>query len=85
MADSLSAQANKQAIDAVKRDKPSSFVVGGSVDVTGKRADGGVSYNRRIWNGWGATAYLRAWWDDAAVIPRDKFGAVIGGELEKKF
>lgn len=66
----------------VKAEKPNAFTVGGSFD--GKTASGGLTFNRTWKNGWGATAYARAWWTDEAVIP-DTFGGVIAGEVVKKF
>lgn len=81
----ISQSANKIALDQVRVDKPSSFTVGATADILAKKADATISYDRRWANGWGATAYIKAWWNDQAVIPRDKFGGVVGGELSKKF
>lgn len=84
MADSLLEQANRAALNAVKRDTPSSFTVGGTFD--GKTLQGGITYDRTFKNGWGATAYLRAWWDDLPVsthTPTPKIEA--GVEVVKKF
>lgn len=78
MADSLSAQADKAAIEAVKKDAPASFTVGGTFD--GHKAEGGLTYNRTWRNGWGLTAYAKAYWNDAPVVPRDRFGGVVGFE-----
>ena len=80
MTDSLKDQANKAALAAVT---PQSFTVGGWTD--GKYSEGGLTYQRKWSNGWGATAYAKAWWNDAAVIPTDRSGYVIGSELTKKF
>jgi hypothetical protein len=85
MTDTLRDQANKAAVDLVKAEKPQSFTVGGSLDVGTRTATGGITYNHSWKNGWGATAYAKAWWNNAAVIPSDKFGAVIGIEGVKKF
>lgn len=74
---------NKATIDAVKAETPQTFTVGGSFD--GARVDGGITYNRTWKNGWGATAYAKAWWNDSAVLPKDKHGIVVGGEVVKKF
>ena len=76
-------QANKAALDQVKAETPSQFTVGGSFD--GTNVVGGVTLNRTWKNGWGATAYAKAWWNDSAVIPKDKYGVVVGGEVTKKF
>ena len=78
MTDSLSQQANKAALDQVKADAPQSFTVGAHYD--GQTVSGGVSYDRKWSNGWGATAYMKAWWNDQAVLPQDKHGVVVGVE-----
>jgi len=69
----------------VKSETPSQFVVGGTFD--GHRMTGGLSYNRSWKNGWGATAYAKAWWQDASVTPvgEKHVGGVIGVEGVKKF
>lgn len=74
---------NKSVIDSLKAEKPSKFTVGGSFN--GRQAEGGLTFNRTWKNGWGATAYAKAWWNDSAVVPTDKFGYMVGGEAEKKF
>ncbi|MEY4386600.1 MAG: hypothetical protein RLY20_1883 [Verrucomicrobiota bacterium] len=84
MPKTLSEQAHQAAIDAVKAEKPSSFTVGGRYD--GKRISGGLTYDRKLSNGYGLTAYARAWWEDATVsthTPKPKIEA--GAELTKKF
>ncbi len=83
MADSLSEQADREAIEQIKRDRPSSFTVHVATD--GHSGEGGITFDRHWSNGWGATAYLKGWWHDAAVIPRASSGAVIGIEGTKKF
>jgi len=70
-------------IAAVAAAKPNAFTVGGSIDATGRVA-GGITYDRHWSNGWGATAFARAWWDDLAVTPR-KITAEAGAEIVKKF
>jgi hypothetical protein len=85
MPNTLSQQANKAAIDQVKREKPSQFTVGGHMDILSRKASGGITYDRKLSNGLGLAAYLRAWWHDAAVMPQDKRGVVVGGEITKKF
>lgn len=45
--------------------KPQAFTVGGHFD--GKTVTGGVTYARTWANGWGATAYAKAWWSDQPV------------------
>jgi hypothetical protein len=79
----LADQANKAVIDQVKAETPSQFTVGGSFD--GHTVTGGVTIDRKWSNGFGATAYIRAWYNDSAVIPRDKHGIVAGGEFTKTF
>ena len=78
---SLLDQANQAALTAVRADKPQSFTVGGSFD--GTTLQGGITYDRKWSNGWGATAYLRAWWDDLPVTANPKIA--IGAELVRKF
>jgi hypothetical protein len=85
MSDTLSNQANKAMIEAVKKDKPSSFTVGVAADVLAKNADVTLSYDRKITNAFGLTAYLKAWYHDAAVIPSDKHGALVGLDGTYKF
>lgn len=75
--------ATKAELAKVKADKPSSFTVGGTFD--GHKVTGGIEYQRKWSNGWGATAFARAWWDDAPITPTDKFGVVAGGEVTKTF
>ena len=84
MADSLTDQANRAALAQVKADKPSSFTVGGSFD--GKKLQGGVTYDRTWANGWGLTAYARAWWDDLPVSVGSKRPKTsLGVEAVKRF
>lgn len=80
MSPTLKEQADKHATDLakVKTETPSKFVVGGTWD--GHKVQGGISYDRKWYNGFGATAYLRAWYDDKPIIPVEKAGFVIGGE-----
>lgn len=82
--DQLAAQSKKE-LDKVKTDAPSQFVVGATFD--GHRAVGGVSYERKWSNGWGATAYAKAWWMDASVTPvgGSQLGGVVGVEAVKSF
>ena len=70
-------------IAAVAAAKPNAFTVGGTIDATG-RVTGGLTYDRHWSNGWGATAFARAWWDDLAVTPR-KISTSAGVEVVKKF
>lgn len=76
----LREQAHKAAIKAVT---PSQFRVGGSWD--GVRASGGVTYNRTWSNLWGVTAYAKAYWNDQAVVPTDRWGYAVGAEIVKEF
>lgn len=85
MSDSLSDQANKEMIAKVKADKPQSFTVGAHADILAKKAEATVSYNRTWLNGFGATAYLKGWWNDTAVVPQERKGVVLGGEGTYKF
>jgi len=64
---------------------PSQFVVGGRFD--GHRVTGGLSYQRSWVNGWGLTAYAKAWWQDASVTPvgGSQSGSAVGVEAVKTF
>jgi len=68
-------------LDDTRERVPSGFVVGGTFD--GHTATGGIAYNRSWKNGWGATAYAKAWWRDVSVTPVNEpgKGGVIGGEV----
>lgn len=79
---SLLDQANKAALDQVKADKPLQFTVGAYIDADGK-LKGVATYDRTWTNGWGATAYARAWWDDLSITAHPKWEA--GGEIRKRF
>lgn len=85
VADSLLDKFHKAAIDSVKTDTPQSFTVGAHADILAKKGEATVSYNRTIWNGFGATAYLKGWWNDTAVVPSEKRGLVVGAEGTYKF
>lgn len=85
MSDSLSAQAHKETIASVKRDTPMSFTVGGHADILARKGEGVVSFDRSWKTGWGATAYLKGWWNDTAVVPQERKGVTIGGEGTFKF
>jgi hypothetical protein len=76
-------QANAAAIDSVKADKPSQFTIGGHYD--GQRITTAITYDRKWTNGWGATAYARAWWDDLPVSVSRKPRLGVGAEIVKKF
>lgn len=68
----------------VRDEKPSQFTIGAYTD--GHVHSGALTFDRSWKNGWGATAYARAWWNDQAVIPgAPKFGGAIGVEGTKKF
>jgi len=77
------AEALAKELATVKQDAPARFVVGGRIE--GRKVTGGISFDRRWQNGWGATAYARAFWDDQPILPVDRFGYIIGGEITKKF
>ena len=80
----LTDQANRAALKAVQAEKPSQFTVGGSFD--GKKLRGGVTYDRTWANGWGLTAYARAWWDDLPVsVGRKTLQTAVGVEAVKRF
>lgn len=79
---SLRDQADKEAIDQIRADKPAQFTVGAYIDADGKLR-GITTYDRKWTNGWGATAYMRAWWDDLSVTAHPKLEA--GVEVVKRF
>lgn len=85
MPNSILEQANAAEIARIKAAAPSQFVVGGTFD--GHKVSGGVSFQRTWKNGWGATAYAKAWWQDASVTPiaTPQSGVVVGVEGIKKF
>lgn len=60
MSGPISDAANKAALDDVRKEKPSSFTVGGYLTRDG-RVVGGVTYDRKFSNLWGLTAYARAY------------------------
>lgn len=57
--------ATEEALKDIRERKANSFTVGGEIK-DGKLV-GGLTYQRTLTNGWGATAYLRAWWEDLPV------------------
>lgn len=76
---------NKAAIDSVKKDKPSSFSVGAHADILAKKGDVVASYDYKWTNGWGITAYAKAWWNDQAVVPVERKGVEAGVDATFKF
>jgi hypothetical protein len=79
---SILESANAEAIKEVRERTPSQFTVGGYVR-NGKLV-GGVTYDRAWTNGWGLTAYARAYWDDLPVSVKRPKGEA-GVELVKRF
>lgn len=78
----MSTSLTEQALAKVRAEKPQQFTVGGALTADG-RVSAVTTYDRKWSNGWGATAYLRAWWDDLPVTPHPKFEA--GVEVVKRF
>ena len=71
-------------VEQVQAEKPNQFTVGATYD--GHKAEGGLTYDRHWSNGWGATAYISGWWNDAPVVPNtSKIGGKIGVGGVKKF
>lgn len=62
----------------VLKEKPNKFTVSGFTDGQGGLAK--LSFNRTWKNGWGATAYAKAWWNDASVTAERSSGVAVGGE-----
>lgn len=84
MADTLREQAHQAALEAVRKEKPSSFTVGGHFR-DGKIV-GGLTYDRKLANLWGITAYARAYWEDLPVSTHTKRPKIeAGAELKKTF
>ena len=81
MPDTLSEQANKATIASVKADTPQSFTVGGYF-INGK-LEGGITYDRKLGNLWGITAYARAYWHDLPVTTHPRIEA--GVEITRKY
>jgi hypothetical protein len=78
---SISQQAHEHALASVK---PDSFTVGGHTD--GTTAEASITIGRKWSNGFGATAYIRGWWNDAPVTPNGKkWTGAVGGEITKTF
>lgn len=74
----------EQALAQVRTAKPQSFTVGGTWD--GQKLQGGLTYDRTWRNGWGLTAYARAWYEDAPVSTHTKrLKTEAGVEAVKKF
>lgn len=71
---------NAAELERLHTAKPSQFTVGGRFE-DGKLV-GGITYDRKLSNLWGVTAYARAYWDDARVIPHN---ASMGAEISRKF
>lgn len=79
-----SAKRHAEAIAKVQATKPASFTVGAYTD--GEKVTAEATVQRKWSNGWGLTAYARAWWNDAPVTPNPKkFGGEAGFEGEYKF
>lgn len=57
--------------------KPSSFTVGAHTN--GRGVTGTLTVDRKWSNGWGATAYARAWWHDTSVTPGGPASGVSAG------
>jgi len=81
IADSLRRR-HTDAIADVRAGKPAAFTVGAYTD--GRTVRGELTIDRKWSNGWGLTAYARAWWNDVAVTPvaanPSKFGGEVGVE-----
>jgi hypothetical protein len=78
-------EASEKELAKVKAEKPNSFTVGAHADILARKGEATISYDRRWYNGWGATAYIKGWYNDTAVVPQAKRGVTIGGEGSYKF
>lgn len=65
MSDTLREQAHKAALQAVRSERPSQFTVGGYY--RDGKVEGGITYDRKLSNLWGITAYAKAYWHDLPV------------------
>ena len=84
-ADHQAKAAHQNELDATRREKPSQFTVGGYLTRDG-RVVGGVTYDRKLSNLWGLTAYARAYWNDLPVTTHGKsIEGEAGFELKRKF
>lgn len=81
--------ANKAALETVKKDKPQSFTVGAHYRDGQFIAE--TTYDRKLSNLWGLTAYARAYWHDLPVTVNGTTATVkkptgeAGVELTRKF
>lgn len=80
---SLADQAKEAALKDVRAQKPSRFTVGGAVTRDG-RIVGGITYDRKLTNLWGFTAYARAYWNDEPVHTHS-FSSEAGFEFTRTF
>lgn len=82
-----SAERHARAIATVQTEKPAAFTIGAHTD--GRKVTAAATVDRKWSNGWGATAYARAWWNDAPVTPigapSSKFGGEVGVEGRYEF
>jgi len=68
-----------EQIATTKAEKPASFTVGAWSD--GHKHTAAITIDRKWWNGFGLTAYARAWYLDAPVMPNTpKLGGEVGVE-----
>ena len=79
---SLLDQAHKLALDQTRAEKPQQFTIGAYVAADGT-VRGVTTYDRTWRNGWGLTAYAKAYWHDLSVTAHPKLEA--GVEARKSF
>lgn len=77
------AEQGEAEVTKILTTKPQKFTVSGFTD--GKGAVGKLTYSRKWSNGWGATAYAKAWWNDASVTPERGTGVAVGAEGSYQF
>lgn len=75
--------ANAAALKEIRERKPSQFTVGGRIQ-DGKLV-GGITYDRTWKNGWGATAYIKAWYEDQPVSVKRAPKLEAAAEVVKRF
>ena len=89
MADSLSQQANQAVIKDVQTAKPSQFVIGAHWRDGKFYAE--TTYDRKLSNAWGLTAYARAYWHDLPITVKGATATVsrptgeAGVEIKRQF
>lgn len=75
----LNGQETLQQLKRIQEDAEAENTVRTRLTTDGKTVAGSVEFNRSWKNGWGATAYAKAWWNGDRVVGGG------GVDVEKKF